>query len=118
MNVIPSLPIATTYLEEAFGQLNQFPIIKIRKDMGFQEYTTYKNDWIFFNNVWAYNYMILQLNSTQGTRFSYFQFTTNLDHISYTHGQIAHIECYPDIASTGIFNTPSIQNEPGINTKT
>ena len=78
-----------------------YPLIKIRMDMSFDEYNTYKNDWNTFKKVWSYNYTVRALGVGQ----SYYQFPSDSERISYTRGQASHASMYSDAATAGAFNS-------------
>jgi len=77
----------------------QYPVIKTRMDMSFDEYTVYQTDWNIFNRIWAYNYTVRALGSG-----NYYQFVTDSERISYIKGQSSHVSVYSDAASAGVFN--------------
>ncbi len=97
-NIIPVLPAA-------ISTICAYPLAKVRKDMSIQEYITYKLDWNIFNTVWSYNYTISTLNGQAGKPlYSYYQFLTIDDQVSYLRGQTAHASYYSN-APTGQFAT-------------
>ena len=69
-----------------------------------REYTQYKLDWFFFNDVWSYNYTVSTLNGPGPLIYSPYDFAKNADFISYTRGQAAHIAYYSAEGSNGVFN--------------
>ena len=77
----------------------QYPVIKTRMDMSFDEYTVYQTDWNIFNRIWAYNYTVRALGSG-----NYYQFVTDSERISYIRGQSSHVSVYSDAAAAGAFN--------------
>jgi hypothetical protein len=89
----------------AISSICAYPLAKLRKDMSIQEYTTYKMDWEIFNKVWAYNYTVSTLNGRTGkSTYSYYQFLTIEDQVSYIRGQGAHAAFYSN-APVGQFAT-------------
>jgi len=84
---------------ESISTICQYPIGKLRNDMGYQEYIRYQNDWNFFNYVWSYNYTVSTLRSTTGTDIQAFTFPDNRTAISYSNGQAAHAAFYPSSQS-------------------
>ena len=86
VNTIPVSPAATS-------TICAYPLGKVRKDMGIQEYINYKNNWYFFNTVWSYNYTISTLNG-EGNLYNSYQYMNNTDISSYSNGQLAHIAFY------------------------
>jgi hypothetical protein len=80
-----------------------YPLGKVRQGMPIQEYINYKNDWNFFNKVWAYNYTVSTLNSVNHLSLQPYQFMSNGDHTSYTNGQISHVSYYSNVSPT-VFN--------------
>jgi hypothetical protein len=83
----------------ALAILCQYPLIKTRSDMSFDEYTAYVNDWKIFNKVWAYNYTIRSIGSG-----AYYQFSSDSERISYRRGQSHHVSVYSEAAAAGAFN--------------
>jgi hypothetical protein len=83
--------------------LCQYPLIKRRTDMAFDEYTAYKNDWNIFNRAWAYNYTVRALRAAGGGQ-SYYQFLTDSERLSYRKGQDNHVSAYPTAGLAGAFN--------------
>jgi len=89
--------------DAAAAILCQYPLIKIRTDMSFDEYTIYKNDWNIFNRAWAYNYTVRALRAAGGSE-SYYQFLSDSERLSYVRGQGNHVSMYPAAALLGAFN--------------
>jgi len=89
--------------EVAIAILCQYPLVKQRSDMSFDEYTIYVNDWKTFNRVWSYNYTVRLLRNAGGEQ-SYYQFPTDSERISYRRGQLNHSVIYVDAAALGVFN--------------
>ena len=58
-----SIPISSV----ARRLICEYPLLKIRKDMGFNEYYEYIKAWNTFNTVWSYNYTVSTLNSLSRT---------------------------------------------------
>jgi len=87
----------------ALAILCQYPLVKIRIDMSFDEYTAYKNNWNIFNKVWAYNYTVRALRAAGGDQ-SYYQFLSDSERLSYVRGQSNHVSMYPAAAAAGAFN--------------
>ena len=94
-----SIPISAT----AKNIICSYPFLKIRADMGFNEYYEYKKAWDTFNTVWGYNYTTSTLNST-GANLNYYQFPNGYSFASYSNGQLAHTAVYPKAAANGVFN--------------
>ena len=97
MNVIPPS-------QEAISTINAYPLAKIRTGMPSQEYTSYKTNWYFFNNVWAYNYTVSTMNGSLGSTYPPYEFLTNDHKVSYLNGQTAHVAYYSNAGSLGVFN--------------
>jgi len=97
MSTIPSLAALST--------IQAYPLGKVRVGMPSQEYTKYKNDWNYFNSVWAYNITVSTLNGSSGqiTQPPY-EFVTNEDKVSYVNGQVSHISFYSNAGAAGVFN--------------
>ena len=100
INTIPPSP-------ESLAIMYSYPLAKVRSGMGSQEYTNYKQDWMFFNTVWSYNYTVSSLNGIlesegKGSQYSSYKFASNADQISYRNGQISHQSVYPN--SANVFN--------------
>jgi len=90
---------------EAVSTIVAYPLAKVRVGMPSREYTQYKLDWFFFNDVWSYNYTVSTLNGSSGIlSYSPYDFAKNADFISYTRGQAAHIAYYSTIGGSGFFN--------------
>lgn len=83
--------------------LCEYPLIKTRMDMSFDEYTAYRNDWNIFNKVWAYNYTVRELRLAGGNQ-SYYQFTSDSERLSYRRGQANHAAMYVTASTAGAFN--------------
>ena len=83
--------------DAALAILCEYPLIKIRSDMSFDEYLAYVNDWNIFNRIWGYNYTVHAAGS--GT---YYQFSSDSERISYIRGQSSHAAAYP--ANAALFN--------------
>lgn len=81
------------------SRLCKYPLVKVRKDMGFQEYADYKKNWYIFNRILAYNYDIRAAGLN-----TFYIFASNAELNSYILGQYAHIASYPAAAALGIFN--------------
>lgn len=81
---------------EAISTICQYPLGKVRNDMGFQEYNRYKNDWTYFNHVWSYNYTVSTLWAA-GTPTSYYAFPTSDAALSYSNGQASHVAYYSNV---------------------
>jgi hypothetical protein len=71
-----------------------YPIGKIRRDMGAQEYNNYRYNWYLFNSIWSYNYTVSTLRGPSGTFLNYWQFASNDELQRYRNGQIAHDSFY------------------------
>jgi hypothetical protein len=90
--------------------LEPYILKTVRRDLGSQEYTKYKMDWEFFNQVWAYNWTVSTVNGLRGAGargqgfVNRYQFVTLADALSYTNGMSAHIQAYPE--GIGLFTTP------------
>lgn len=92
-------------LPEALSTMIAYPIKKLRKDMGIQEYTNYKQHWDYFTRVWSYNYTVSTLNGIAGKPiYSKWQHASNEELLSYTNGQLAHVTVYSN-APPGQFNS-------------
>jgi hypothetical protein len=93
--------------KEAISTILAYPIGKVRKDLGIQEYINYQYNWELFNTVWSYNYTISTLNGgtiPSGSQpYKFYQFMTYKDVTSYSNGQISHISFYSN-APVGQFN--------------
>jgi hypothetical protein len=89
--------------DAALAILCEYPIIKIRRDMSFDEYNIYRNDWNIFNKVWAYNYTVRALRAEGGSQ-SYYQFLSDSERLSYVRGQSNHVAMYSTAAIAGAFN--------------
>jgi hypothetical protein len=89
--------------DAALAILCEYPLIKIRSDMSFDEYTAYKNNWNIFNKVWAYNYTVRALRAAGGNQ-NYYQFLSDSERLSYIRGQTAHASMYLIAAAAGAFN--------------
>ena len=96
VNTLPILPAATS-------TICAYPLGKIREDMGIREYINYKNSWYLFNTVWSYNYTVSTLNGG-GSAYSYYQFMSNGDLVSYSNGQLAHVAFYSNAPSSQFNN--------------
>lgn len=83
--------------------LCQYPFIKRRSDMSFDEYRVYKHDWNTFNRVWSYNYTVRDSRAAGGGQ-NYYQFLTDSERLSYRKGQDNHVSAYPTAALAGAFN--------------
>ena len=97
------MPNDVTISDAALAILCQYPLIKSRKDMSFDEYTAYRNDWNTFNRVWGYNYTVRALRAAGGAQ-SYYQFLTDSERLSYRRGQDNHASMYGVAAAAGAFN--------------
>jgi len=93
--VVPN-PNTITPLPEAISTINYYMMGKNRKDMGVQEYLRFRNDWVFFNTVYAYNYTVSTMNglSADNKFYNPWQFASNGDLTSYMNGQTAHTSFY------------------------
>jgi len=89
--------------DAALAILCEYPLIKSRMDMSFDEYTAYRNDWNTFNKVWGYNYTVRALRGAGGSQ-SYYQFYSDSERLSYRRGQANHASMYVDAAAAGAFN--------------
>lgn len=89
--------------DAALAILCEYPLVKLRSDMSFDEYSIYRNDWNIFNKVWAYNYTVRALRAAGGNQ-SYYQFSSDSERISYRRGQGNHASMYVDAAIAGAFN--------------
>ena len=90
--------------DAAIAKMCEYPLIKTRRDMSFDEYRTYVNDWNIFNKVWSYNDTVRDLR-TKGGGQSYYQFPSDSERISYIRGQASHASMYSDAAANGAFNS-------------
>lgn len=90
--------------DAALAILCQYPLIKTRKDMSFDEYTAYRNDWNTFNKVWGYNYTVRALRVAGGSQ-NYYQFSSDSERLSYKRGQDNHVSMYSAAAAAGAFNS-------------
>ena len=89
-------PPAVRILPAAISTICAYPFIRLRSDMGSQEYMNYKSDWDFFNTVWSYNYTVSTMNALGMTPIhSPYPLQTNGQILSYTNGQLAHVAAYP-----------------------
>lgn len=73
---------------------SNYPLVKIRNDMGGEEYIRYKNDWAQFTKVWSYNYTVSTLRGGGDKSYKYYQFLSNQDAISYKSGQNGYATVY------------------------
>jgi hypothetical protein len=89
--------------DAALAILCEYPLVKIRSDMSFDEYRIYRNDWNIFNKVWAYNYTVRALRAAGGSQ-NYYQFSSDSERISYIRGQANHVAMYLNAAAAGAFN--------------
>ena len=89
---------------EAITHMCQYPLIKVRMDISFDEYIVYKNNWYTFNKIWAYNYTIRDLRERGGVQ-NYYKFQSDSERLSYRIGQATHSYMYSDAATTGAFNS-------------
>jgi len=89
--------------EAALAILCEYPLKKMRKDMSFDEYTNYVNDWNIFNRVWAYNYTVRALRANGGEQ-GFYQFIRDSERLSYIKGQQSHASVYTVAAVAGVFN--------------
>ena len=96
MSTIPSIA--------ALSIVQAYPLGKVRVGMPSQEYTVYKNEWNYFNTVWAYNITVSTLNGSGQGKLPPFEFITNDNKVSYVNGQVAHIGFYSNAGAAGVFN--------------
>lgn len=73
---------------------SNYPLAKVRSDMGNEEYTRYKNDWNMFTRVWSYNYTVSTMRGGGDKTVKYYQFLSNQDAISYKNGQNGYATVY------------------------
>ena len=76
-----------------------------------QEYINYRNDWDFFNYVWAYNWTVSTVNGFNAAAgrkglISPYAFPNYAYGLSYSNGQISHATVYPSAAVAGAFDIP------------
>ena len=88
----------------AFSTINSYPLGKVRTGMPAKEYAQYKNDWNFFNKVWATNYTVSTINATAECPIPKYEFASNAERLSYINGRISHVSYYPSAAADGVFN--------------
>jgi len=87
-----------------FSTINSYPLGKLRTGMPAKEYSEYKDDWNFFNRVWATNYTVSTINAELKCPKPIYQFASNAERLSYIRGQISHASYYPSAAAEGVFN--------------
>lgn len=83
-----------------------YPLQSIRRDMSMIEYNQYKQNWFYFNQVWEYNWTVSTLNAAlplSSARYAPWQHLSMNDLLSYSNGQLAHIQVYSN-APPGQFN--------------
>jgi hypothetical protein len=88
----------------AVSTISSYTLGKLRTGMPAQEYVQYKNDWNFFNSVWAFNYTASTINATAKCPTPIYEFASNAERLSYIRGQISHVDYYPSAAAAGVFN--------------
>ena len=71
-----------------------YPLQKVRADMGSEEYTRYKNDWNLFTRVWSYNYTVSTIRGGGDKTAKYYQFLSNQESLSYKNGQTGYTTVY------------------------
>lgn len=87
---------------EAQSTICSYDFNTVRKGYSIREYVTYKQDWLFFNTVWSYNYTVSTMNGQGANLYQPWQFIDNNDRVNYNNGQIAHVAVYPN--SAAVFN--------------
>ena len=73
---------------------SNYPLAKVRSDMGNEEYTRYKNEWNMFTRVWSYNYTVSTIRGGGDKTVKYYQFLSNRDFIAYKNGQNGYNTVY------------------------
>lgn len=88
----------------AVSTISSYTLGKLRTGMPAQEYIQYRNDWNFFNEVWAFNYTVSTINFGEKCPRPKYEFASNAQRVSYIRGQISHVDYYPSAAAAGVFN--------------
>jgi hypothetical protein len=95
---------------EAVSTLCAYPLDTQRRDMGAQEWTSYKNEWFTFDRIWIYNYTASTLNGSMLIpTYRPWQYTTKNEQLAYSNGQLAHIAFYSTVGGEGQFNNIRFQ---------
>jgi hypothetical protein len=96
---------------EATSTLCSYPLDTQRRDMGSQEWTSYKYEWFTFDRIWIYNYTASTLNATEliPTTYRPWQYVTKTEQLAYSNGQLAHIAFYSTAGGLGTFNNINVQ---------
>jgi len=112
MSSAPTNPNTVAVLPAAISTIVSFPFGIQRRGISVQEYNTYRQDWVNFNNVWSYNYTISTLNSS-GTSYSRYFFVTRKDYVSYINGQQSHVSYFKYLSTLGTGTVPAYWSNAG-----
>ena len=90
---------------DAISTLSAYPIVITKKGMTAHYLTSYRYEWMTFDNIWAYNYTVSTLNGNNERKmYSPYQFQSKNEQYAYRNGQISHNTYYSTAALAGQFN--------------
>lgn len=97
---------ASAALLAGLSTMATYQTIRNRNDMTARQYIQYSSDWAYFQRVWAVNYQMSTMGSSERYVFANYD-----DFNSYLRGQRACIDVYDSNSPGRIFSTINVPSQ-------